>query len=216
MNNFINEVIELRNTLSNLIDTANSGKEIATDEKQKIESLLKMYNCPITEGTEVFVLNQNKRIYKTKCDGYAINKNKLHILLLDEYDDMFTSWFPIEEFNKTFFLTYEEAEKATLIPSSEKIEFKPSDELQQPKWVNTSESLQNSILDKKDREIDEICDTGRFDTIIKGYCLLVLDANDAIDIYRKNDEDIYDYLKFYSANDARSREFEEENRKITE
>ena len=112
-----------------------------------------MYNCPITEGTEVFVLNQNKRIYKTKCDGYAINKNNLHILLLDEYDDMFTSWFPIEEFNKTFFLTYEDAEKATLIPSSEKIEFKPSDELQQPKWVNTSESLQNSILDKKDRKL---------------------------------------------------------------
>lgn len=44
MNNFINEVIELRNTLSNLIDTANSGKEIATDEKQKIESLSKMYS----------------------------------------------------------------------------------------------------------------------------------------------------------------------------
>ena len=78
------------------------------------------------------------------------------------------------------------------------------------------EPLSATLIQICFREQDEICDTGRFDTIIKGYCLLVLDANDAIDIYRKNDEDIYDYLKFYSANDARSREFEEENRKITE
>lgn len=214
MKNPVEILKNLNSSISELIRNISSGNTISDATSKKIEVLNDIYNCPVSEGTEVYVLNEQKRIYKTKCDGYAVNSKGLHILLLDEYDDMFTTWFPAEEFNKTFFLNYEDAEKTSIQTTNSKL----ANELgtSQPKWsksdsVTTSENAKDYIIGKKDREIDMICDTGRFDNIIRGYCLLILDANNATENYRKYCSPIDDFLKFYSANDARTRANEEDN-----
>lgn len=83
------------------------------------------------------------------------------------------------------------------------IEFKTSG--LSPELAEQAKKLQE-VWNKKPEEIDEMCDSGMFNSIIKGYALLTLDELGLTEEYgRRFDTTLSDVFNFKSAADARKR-----------
>lgn len=69
------------------------------------------------------------------------------------------------------------------------------------RWIDNF----HSMMRKKPEEINEMCDSGMFNSIIEGYILLAFDALELTEIHKDKLQHVSKLFDEYSAQEARDR-----------